>query len=405
MGSTSFRSASRRPGIAKEWGVDRAALGIVLSMELIGMAVGSVLLGQLCDRIGRRPTVLGCLVAMAMRHGAGRDRDDVTTLSAYRLLTGLGIGGMLAATNAVVAEFANARRRNLAVAIMAGGYPAGAVLGGTIASALLVGHDWRSVFLFGAVVSALCIPLVWLLLPETVAWLAQRRPANAVERINRTLARMGHDVIDGLPEPEAAAPRSALSALVRARPRAGHAAAHLRLLRPHHDLLFHLEVDAQDRRGHGLCALGRGRRAGVGECRRPDRIDRAEPAHPALRRAPAGDRGDAARDGSGLQRSATRRRISATLGLLAALAGSCTNGAIVGLYAMFAQSFPTAVRAGGTGFVIGVGRGGAALGPILAGYLFAADLPLSVVALVMALGSLVGALALFVLRYDERRGA
>ena len=95
----------------------------------------------------------------------------------------------------------------------------------------------------------------------------------------------------------------------------------------------------------------------------------------------------------------------ATLGLLSAVAGFCTNGAIVGLYPIFAQSFPTSVRAGGTGFVIGVGRGGAALSPIFAGYLFAAGLSLAAVATVMAAGSLVGAAALFILRYDERRGA
>ena len=54
------------PGIAREWGIDRAALGIVLSMELIGMVLGSVLVGGLADRIGRRRTVLGCLAVMAL---------------------------------------------------------------------------------------------------------------------------------------------------------------------------------------------------------------------------------------------------------------------------------------------------------------------------------------------------
>ena len=44
--------------------------------------------------------------------------------------------------------------------------------------------------------------------------------------------------------------------------------------------------------------------------------------------------------------------------LLAGIGGFFCNAAIVGLYAMFAQSFPTAIRASGTGFVIGVGRGG-----------------------------------------------
>src|SRR5579863_6413337 len=54
------------PGIAKEWGIDRAALGVVLSMELMGMAVGSILLGAVADVIGRRATVLGCLVLMTI---------------------------------------------------------------------------------------------------------------------------------------------------------------------------------------------------------------------------------------------------------------------------------------------------------------------------------------------------
>src|SRR5499427_9381220 len=56
-------------GIAKEWGLGgqaaAGALGIVLSMELIGMAIGSITLGGVSDKIGRRPTTLGCLIVMA----------------------------------------------------------------------------------------------------------------------------------------------------------------------------------------------------------------------------------------------------------------------------------------------------------------------------------------------------
>src|SRR3546814_13725347 len=55
------------PGIADEWGVDKATLGIVLSMALLGMAAGSVMIGNLADRIGRRPTILSCLVVLALR--------------------------------------------------------------------------------------------------------------------------------------------------------------------------------------------------------------------------------------------------------------------------------------------------------------------------------------------------
>src|SRR3954468_19868205 len=79
--SISFAS----PGIAAEWHIDRAMLGIVLSMELIGMSAGSIFVGSLADRVGRRPVALGCLVVMAIGMGLATTAHDVTTLSAFRL--------------------------------------------------------------------------------------------------------------------------------------------------------------------------------------------------------------------------------------------------------------------------------------------------------------------------------
>jgi MFS family permease len=89
------------------------------------------------------------------------------------------------------------------------------------------------------------------------------------------------------------------------------------------------------------------------------------------------------------------------LSLIAAAAGFCTNAGVVGLYAIIAASFPTAVRGGGTGFVIGFGRGGAALGPIIAGLLFSFDFGLPVVAIMMASGSLVAAVTLYLLEPEK----
>ena len=57
--------------------------------------------------------------------------------------------------------------------------------------------------------------------------------------------------------------------------------------------------------------------------------------------------------------------------------------------------FPTHVRAFGTGFAVGVGRGGAVLAPIIAGFLFDADLSLPVVSLMMSVGSTIAAVLLW----------
>jgi MFS family permease len=193
--SISFAS----PGIATEWGIDRGALGIVLSMELIGMAIGSIVLGGVADKIGRRPTILGCLAVMSFGMLMATTVTGLVDLSIWRVVTGLGIGGMLAAINAVAAEFSSTRRRHLSVSLMSIGYPVGAVVGGIVAARLLQTNDWRSVFYFGAGITASLIPITYFLMPESVHWLARKQPGGALEKINRAMTRMGHATISALP--------------------------------------------------------------------------------------------------------------------------------------------------------------------------------------------------------------
>jgi MFS family permease len=151
-------------------------------------------------RSGRRPTVLGCLVLMAIGMYMASTSTAVVELSLWRVFTGLGIGGMLAAINAVAAEFSNAKNRNLNISLMSMGYPLGAVFGGMVAAQLLKGGDWRPVFHFGAVTTAVCIPLVWFFVPESVSWLATKQPAGALTKINAALRRMGQKAVDSLPQ-------------------------------------------------------------------------------------------------------------------------------------------------------------------------------------------------------------
>lgn len=385
------------PGIAAEWGVDRKALGLVLSMELIGMAGGSVALGAVADRIGRRPTILACLVVMAAGMAAATQAHDVVTLSVIRLLTGVGIGGMLACTNAMVAELANARARSLAVAIMAAGYPAGAILGGSVASHLLVGGEWRDVFLFGAIVTGLALPLALWLLPESIGFLLTKRPPDALPRINRILRRMGHAPADALPPADPVAPRPSLSALFA--PDLARTTILLTIAYFCHIMTFYfiikwvpkIVVDmgfAPSQAGGVLVWANVG---GLLGALLLSALSWRMPVRTLVIGAMAASTvmvtlfGQAQTTLSGLA-------------LVAAAAGFCTNAAVVGIYALVAQSFPPSVRAGGTGIVIGVGRGGAALGPIAAGLLFSLGFGLPVVAIGMAFGSLIGALLLLMLR-------
>lgn len=385
------------PGIAAEWGIDRAQLGIVLSMELLGMAIGSVWLGGVADKIGRRRTILGCLAVMAVGMFMVPTVKTIPELCAWRVITGVGIGGMVAAINAVAAEFSNAKRRNLNVSLMAIGYPVGAVLGGLIAAQLLKQHDWRAVFYFGAGVTAAFIPLVVAFVPESIAWLTQKQPAGALEPINRTLRRMGHAAIAALPTISMEVRKRSFGDIFTVE--LARTTVLVTLAYFFHITTFYFIIKWIPKI---VVDMGYAASAAAG----------------VLVWANVGGATGGAILGLLTQRFGLKQITMlvlvistvmvtvfgrgqtdlAQLALICASACFFMNAGIVGLYAIFAQAFPTHVRAFGTGFAIGFGRSGAVLAPMIAGFLFEANQSLQSVATIMALGSILAAAMLFMLR-------
>jgi len=393
--SISFAS----PGIAKEWGIDRAALGLVLSMELIGMSLGSIVFGRIADSFGRRTTILGCLGIICLGMFGASTASGVVVLSAWRVGTGLGLGGMLAATNAATAEVANGRFRALCIVLMAAGYPLGNVIGGSIAAQLLQVYDWRAIFQFGAIAAALFIPVVWFGAPESIGFLMDRRPANALEKINAALRRMGKPTIERLPDPEPKPERQGLGGLFSS----AHLGTTLALTFVYfaHIMTFYFilkwipkivaDMGFAPSAAAGVLVwaslgglLGSGM---LGLLTLRIRVFWLTFAALLASAAMIVWFGFAPSDLS-------------TLSITAAAAGFATNAGVVGIYAIIASAFPTALRASATGMIIGVGRGGSALAPALAGILFAAGYGLGAVASAMALGSLSAA---FVLLWAVRK--
>src|SRR6266404_3208430 len=392
------------PGIARAWGIDRAVLGFVLSMELIGMGIGSIFIGGVADKIGRRRTLLGCLSVMTVGMIMATRAKGVYDLSEWRVFTGLGIGGMLAAINAVAAEFSNARRRSLNVSLMAIGYPIGAVVGGSISALLLKQGDWQVVFEFGAAATAAFIPLVFWMVPESISWLCRRQPAGALTGVNRSLGRMGHPPVAELPVISAEARKRSVLDIFS--PQLLRVTVLVTLAYFLHITTFYFILKwvpkiVVDMGFTPSSAAGVLVWANVGGA-----TGGAVLGLLSLR--------------FGLKHLTMIVLVMSTLmvavfghgqanlsqlSLVCAVAGFFTNAGVVGLYGIFAQVFPTHVRATGTGFAVGFGRGGAMLAPIIAGYLFHAGYGLEFVAVAMGVGSLIATVALWLLPYRSEPAA
>ncbi|MCE2829864.1 MAG: MFS transporter, partial [Sphingomonadales bacterium] len=153
------------PAIAKEWSLNPEALGGLLSAGLAGMVAGSFLLGPLADRFGRRPIILFGLIIAILGMGGAALSQDLTQLALVRAITGFAVGGMLPCINTMVAEYASPKARTFSVAMLQAGFSTGASLGGFSAVWILASAGWQAVFLAGAVLTAILLPLVWFGMP------------------------------------------------------------------------------------------------------------------------------------------------------------------------------------------------------------------------------------------------
>ncbi|WIW90403.1 MFS transporter (plasmid) [Sphingobium sp. V4] len=362
------------PALASDWQVGVEALGVLFSAGLVGMMIGCILVAPFADIWGRRPTILLALVLMTIGALGCGLVGGLWSFALMRVVTGVGIGTLLASIAALVSEYAPAGRRSLAIGIFQAGYPVGAVLTGLVAILSIPTFGWQETMLGAGIISAVLIPVVWIFLPESVNFLETRQPAGALERINLLRGKLGRPALPHLAE------RPAASAL----PRMG-------------DLL------TQGRWRSTLtlwCATFLSFAV----------LYFITSWIPKLAVERGLDHGDAIWSGSifnlggvagGLLIGwlAIRRPIGALIGLfflacaalmilftaslplalllcVACLLGMTLQGGFSGFYSLAAQVYPTSVRGAGIGWAVGIGRGGAVIGPMAGGLLLGAKLPL-----------------------------
>ena len=192
------------PSISNEWSLDGKSLGLLFSAGFVGMAIGAAFLGRFADFYGRRKLIILCLVIVTLGMLISALSTGYYMLAAARLFTGLGIGGALASLNCITAEYSSDKFRGLSISILQVGYPIGGAIGGATIGALIPELGWRPMFMLGALLSLLMIPIVIWRLPESIDYLLARRPDNALASVNDLLTKMGHDSVDELPEQESA---------------------------------------------------------------------------------------------------------------------------------------------------------------------------------------------------------
>ena len=193
------------PVLSKQWHIDPAVLGMLFSAVAVGLVIGAFVVAPFADRIGRRPVMIGALGTLAVTLLLTSAAGDIWHLLALRFVTGIGLGTLVVCLNTTAAEYSSLKFRNMAMATVHIGFTLGMMLGSGIAAAVLVSGSWRNIFLAAGLLNLLTFTLALFILGESRDFLLRRQGPKDLATLNRLNRRMKLPELAAMPpRPDAA---------------------------------------------------------------------------------------------------------------------------------------------------------------------------------------------------------
>lgn len=176
------------PQLEHEWHLTPVELGSLASYGSIGLLLGAIILAPAADRIGRRPIIILGFFWFSVFTGFTILSESYASFAIFRILAGIGIGGVMPVAVSIAAEYAPPHRRGLWVSCIYAGYIVGWVLAAAVAIFLIPLYGWKGMFAVGLIPIVYGFVLIrWL--PESMQILAKKR--KFVE-IRQCLNRLGY---------------------------------------------------------------------------------------------------------------------------------------------------------------------------------------------------------------------
>jgi AAHS family 4-hydroxybenzoate transporter-like MFS transporter len=175
------------PSLREAWDVSPEMFGPLFGAGLLGTLIGSVALGSVADRFGRKPMLILSTALFGIMTLACASAASIEQLGLYRFIAGLGLGGAIPNILALISEYAPKSIRSTAIVLTFAGFPIGAVLGGMGSARLIPAFGWESVFVVGGALPLIMLIFIAAFVPESARYLAAR-PARR-EKLNSILRR------------------------------------------------------------------------------------------------------------------------------------------------------------------------------------------------------------------------
>ncbi|MCJ8509404.1 aromatic acid/H+ symport family MFS transporter [Rhizobium lemnae] len=387
-----FVAGTVLPKLIAEWNLSKPQAGALQAWALFGMMFGALIFGPLADKIGRKKGIALSFILFTTATVATGFATSPDQFKIFRFIAGLGCGGLMPNTVALMNEYAPKRLRGTMVALMFSGYSIGGMVAASLGIAIIPSFGWQWMF-YVAAIPLVLLPLILWNLPESLGFLIRQNRQTEARTIYSKLLP-GERLAEGDRLIFSETATSSASVLELFRHERGLRTSMLWVSFFCCLLLVYLlsswlpkvlqEAGYAERASLlSLFSLNFGGMAG------------------AILGGRLGDRFGLPKVVVGFFASAAVSIALIGMGLPTVLlfisvfvAGATTIGTQILLYASVAQLYTLSIRSTGLGWASGVGRIGAIVGPTFGGYLLAQELPLQQNFMLFAVPAVISAFAM-----------
>ncbi|WP_338450130.1 MFS transporter [Niallia oryzisoli] len=170
------------PVLMDEWGMTPVETGSIGSYKLIGTIVGAIIFGILADKIGRKKSIIICVVLFSGFTPLSAFANGPEFFTVCQVIAGIGLGGVMPTIVALTSEFAPKKSRNAMVSGIFCFFAIGAILISFVGKYVVASIGWQPLYYLAAI-PLLLLPIYAKTLPESLRILAKRGDDAEIRRI------------------------------------------------------------------------------------------------------------------------------------------------------------------------------------------------------------------------------
>ncbi|MGR3809426.1 MFS transporter [Jiulongibacter sp. NS-SX5] len=179
--------------------ITKTQMGYVFSAGLLGMTLGAFFIAPLADKFGRRKIFLFAVAFIALGMlGVGFTSNFILVI-VFRILTGLGIGGILPTMAATASEFSSSKFKDFSVGFVQAGWPVGAILTGILSAKYLPIYGWQAAFIVSGIIASLMWLIILFFMEDSPEFMIHHPNLYSLEKVNKVLTKMKLPKVSELP--------------------------------------------------------------------------------------------------------------------------------------------------------------------------------------------------------------